>query len=257
MSRHIVNNSSGQFPTFLIFYLNMIIFYAPDIHVTHELPEEESGHAIRVLRHQAGDEIEVVDGQGTWYHCRITIAHAKHCGVEILSSAPDKHWNYHVEMVVAPTKNLDRMEWFLEKATEMGLDRLIPIKSRFSERKELKVERMKKIAVSAMKQSLKATLPVIDEMTDIKKVLEEPFEGQKFIAHCIENEPRQLLSHLIRHGENVRILIGPEGDFSPEEVELAIKNNYIPISLGEQRLRTETAALASVHTIHVINELPL
>ncbi len=235
----------------------MIIFYAPDIVDTHELPEEESGHAIRVLRHQVGDEIEVVDGQGTWYHCRITIAHAKHCGVDILSSAPDRHWKYQVEMVVAPTKNLDRMEWFLEKATEMGLDRLIPIKSRFSERKELKVERMKKIAVSAMKQSLKATLPVIEEMTDIKKVLEEPFEGQKFIAHCIENEPRQLLSHLVRHGENIRILIGPEGDFSPEEVELAINNNYIPISLGEQRLRTETAALASVHTIHVINELPL
>lgn len=235
----------------------MIIFYAPDILHTCELPEEESGHAVRVLRHQSGDEIEVVDGQGTWYHCRITIAHPKHCGVEILSSTPDKHWAYGVEMVVAPTKNLDRMEWFLEKATEMGLDRFIPIRSRFSERKELKVERMKKIAVSAMKQSLKATLPVIDEMTDIKKVLEEPFDGQKFIAHCMENEPRQLLSHLVRHGSNVRILIGPEGDFSPEEVQLAINNNYIPISLGEQRLRTETAALASVHTIHVINELPL
>lgn len=235
----------------------MIIFYAPDLLSTHELPEEESGHAIRVLRHQVGDEIEVVDGRGTWFHCRITIAHAKHCGVEVLSSESDKHWPYGVEMVVAPTKNLDRMEWFLEKATEMGLDRFIPIKSRFSERKELKVERMKKIAVSAMKQSLKATLPVIDEMTDIKKVLEEPFDGQKFIAHCMDNQPRQLLSHLIRPGLNVRILIGPEGDFSPEEVQLAINNNYIPISLGEQRLRTETAALASVHTIHVINELPL
>lgn len=235
----------------------MIIFYAPDLLATHELPEEESGHAIRVLRHQVGDEIEVVDGQGTWFHCRITVAHAKHCGVEILSSTPDKHWNYSVEMVVAPTKNLDRMEWFLEKATEMGLDRFIPIKSRFSERKELKVDRMKKIAVSAMKQSLKATLPGIDEMTDIKTVLEEPFDGQKFIAHCTDNEPRQLLSHLVKPGANVRILIGPEGDFCPEEVQLAINNNYIPISLGEQRLRTETAALASVHTIHVINELPL
>lgn len=235
----------------------MIIFYAPEILDNSELPEEESGHAIRVLRHQEGDEIEVVDGKGFWYHCKIILAHPKHCQVEILSRKEDNHWPYQVELVVAPTKNLDRMEWFLEKATEMGLDRFIPIKSRFSERKELKTERMKKIAISAMKQSLKATLPLIDEMTDIKKVIEEPFNGQKFIAHCMDDQPRQLLSHLINKGEAVRILIGPEGDFSPEEVNLAINNNYIPISLGEQRLRTETAALASVHTIHVINELPL
>ena len=233
----------------------MIIFYAPDILSIQELPEEESGHAIRVLRHQVGDVIKVVDGNGTWYDCRISVAHPKHCAIEILSSTPDKHWPYSVEMVVAPTKNLDRMEWFLEKATEMGLDRLISIKSRFSERKELKVERLRKIAVSAMKQSLKATLPAIDEMTDIKKVIEAPFDGQKFIAHCIEDQPRQLLSHLVKPGKNVRILIGPEGDFSPEEITLAINNGYIPISLGDQRLRTETAALASVHTVHIVNEL--
>lgn len=235
----------------------MIIFYSPDILAIQELTEEDSGHAIRVLRHQVGDEIDVVDGQGTWYRCRITVAHPKHCSLEILSSRPDEHWPYGVELVVAPTKNLDRMEWFLEKATEMGLDRFVPIRTRFSERKELKVERMKKIAISAMKQSLKATLPVIEEMTDIKKLLQEPFDGQKFIAHCIEDQPRQLLSHLVEPGKKVRILIGPEGDFSPEEIELAIKNSYIPISLGNQRLRTETAALASVHTIHLINELPL
>lgn len=233
----------------------MIIFYAPDLLSTLQLPEEDSGHAIRVLRHQVGDEIKVVDGSGTWYDCRITVAHPKHCALEILSSTPDSHWTYGIELVVAPTKNLDRMEWFLEKATEMGIDRFIPIKSRFSERKELKVERMKKIAVSAMKQSLKATLPVVEEMTDIRKVLEEPFDGQKFIAHCMEDTPRQLLSKLIEPGKKVRVLIGPEGDFSAEEVEMAIKNNYIPISLGDQRLRTETAALASVHTIHIINEL--
>lgn len=235
----------------------MIIFYAPDILSNPELPEEESGHAIRVLRHQVGDEIEVVDGKGNWYHCKILIAHPKHCSLEILSSTQERHWNYKVEMVVAPTKNLDRMEWFLEKATEMGLDHFIPIKCRCSERKELKTDRMRKIAISAMKQSLKASLPEIDEMTDIKKILTEPFDGQKFIAHCIEDQPRQLLSHLIKPGQNIRILIGPEGDFSQEEIDIAIKNNYIPISLGDQRLRTETAALASVHTIHVINELPL
>lgn len=233
----------------------MIIFYAPDIMTCPELPEEESGHAVRVLRHTVGDEIEVVDGAGTWYHCRISAAHPKHCSVEVMSTHPDVHWEYGVELAVAPTKNLDRMEWWLEKATEMGLDRFIPLKCRFSERKELKVDRMRKIAISAMKQSLKATLPAIEEMTDIKHFLQESFDGQKFIAHCMEDSPRQLLSHLIKKGQKVRVLIGPEGDFSPEEVKLAFDNGYLPVSLGDQRLRTETAALASVHTIHLINEL--
>ena len=233
----------------------MIIFYAPDIAACPELPEEESGHAVRVLRHQEGDEIEVVDGMGTWYTCRIVSAHHKHCGIEILASRADRHWDYGVELAIGPTKNLDRMEWWLEKATEMGLDRFTPLKCRYSERKELKTERMRKIAVSAMKQSLKATLPQIDEMTDIKTFVQEPFDGQKFIAHCIEEQPRQLLSHLVRKGERVRVLIGPEGDFSEEEIALALRNGYQPVSLGEQRLRTETAALAAVHTIHVVNEL--
>lgn len=233
----------------------MIIFYAPDIQACPELPEEESGHAVRVLRHVEGDEVEVVDGEGTWYHCRITAAHPKHCGVEIISQRPDPHWPYRVEIGIGPTKNLDRMEWWLEKATEMGLDRFVPLRCRFSERKELKTERMRKIAVSAMKQSLKATLPEISEMTDIRRFVEEPFEGQKFIAHCMEDQPRQLLAQLIGKGQNVRILIGPEGDFSPEEVEMALSNGYLPVSLGDQRLRTETAALSSVNTIHIINQL--
>lgn len=233
----------------------MIIFYAPDIQTCPELPEEESGHVVRVLRHVEGDEIEVVDGMGTWYHCRITAAHPKHCGLEIISSRPDQHWPYSVEMAIGPTKNLDRMEWWLEKSVEMGLDRFIPLRCRFSERKEMKTERMRKIAISAMKQSLKATLPHIDEMTDIKRFLQEPFDGQKFIAHCMDDQPRQLLSHLVKKGNDVRILIGPEGDFSPEEVNFAIQNGYQPVSLGEQRLRTETAALVSVHTVHMINEL--
>lgn len=233
----------------------MIIFYAPDIVTCSELPEEESGHAVRVLRHTEGDEIEVVDGLGMWYHCRITAAHPKHCALDIMSSRPDPHWSYRVELAVAPTKNLDRMEWWLEKATEMGLDRFTPLLCRFSERRELKVERLRKIAISAMKQSLKATLPVIDPMTDIKRFLQEPFDGQKFIAHCMDDQPRQLLSHLINKNMPVRVLIGPEGDFSPEEVALAISNGYKPVSLGDQRLRTETAALASVHLVHVLNEL--
>lgn len=235
----------------------MIIFYCENIQSCPELSEEDSGHAVRVLRHVEGDEITVVDGQGTFYRCAITAAHPKHCGLQILSTEEEKHWPYGVELAVAPTKNLDRMEWWLEKATEMGLDRFIPLKCRFSERKELKTERMRKIAISAMKQSLKATLPVIEEMTDIKRFLEEPFDGQKFIAHCMDDQPRKLLSHEVKPGTAVRVLIGPEGDFSPEEVQLALSNGYVPVSLGDQRLRTETAALASVHTIHVINELKM
>lgn len=233
----------------------MIIFYAPDIMQCPELPEEESGHCVRVLRHVEGDEVEVVDGAGTWYHCRIVSAHPKHCSLEVIERHDDAHWPYNVQLAIAPTKNLDRMEWWLEKATEMGLDRFTPIKCRFSERKELKTERMRKIAVSAMKQSLKATLPQIDEMTDIKQYLREPFDGQKFIAHCMSDQERKLLSHEVKPGTAVRVLIGPEGDFSPEEVQMAIAAGYIPVSLGDQRLRTETAALAAVHTMHVINEI--
>jgi 16S rRNA (uracil1498-N3)-methyltransferase len=160
-----------------------------------------------------------------------------------------------VELAVAPTKNLDRMEWLMEKSVEMGLDRFIPLKCRFSERKELKPERMERIAVSAMKQSLKATLPELSPMTDIMDFLSEPFEGQKFIAHCYKDSERLLLSREVKPGTAVRILIGPEGDFSPEEVERALAVGYRPISLGDCRLRTETAALCACHTVHVINSL--
>lgn len=233
----------------------MIIFYAPCLSTCSELPEEESGHVVRVLRHTVGDEIDVVDGNGMWYHCRIASAHPKHCSVEILSSHSDSHWPYRVELAIGPTKNLDRMEWWLEKSVEIGLDRFVPLRCRFSERKELKTERMRKIAIAAMKQSLKATLPQIDEMTDIRRFIEEPFDGQKFIAHCMDNQPRHLLSHLVQKGRDVRILIGPEGDFSQDEVSFALQNGYLPISLGDQRLRTETAALVSVHTVHLINSI--
>ena len=233
----------------------MIIFYCEDIETNPVLSEEDSAHAVRVLRHVEGDEVTVVDGKGRFYRCAITAAHPKHCALQILDVRAEEHWPYSVELAIAPTKNLDRMEWWLEKATEMGLDRFTPLRCRCSERKEIKTERLCRIATSAMKQSLKATLPRIDEMTDIKAFLAEPFEGQKFIAHCMDDQPRKLLSHEVKAGMAVRVLIGPEGDFTADEVALAIKNGYVPVSLGNQRLRTETAALASVHTIHIINEL--
>jgi len=233
----------------------MIIFYSPDIAACSELSEEDSGHAVRVLRHKEGDSVIIVDGIGNFYDAHIVSAHPKHCVVGIDKVTKENHWPYYIEIAVAPTKNLDRMECFLEKATEMGLDKFVPLKCRFSERKELKTERMKKIAISAMKQSLKATLPQIEEMVDIKQYLKEDFVGQKYIAHCFKDSERKLLSKEIKPGSKVRILIGPEGDFSEEEVRMALDNGYIPISLGDQRLRTETAAIASVHTVHLINEL--
>ncbi len=233
----------------------MNLFYAPNIAIDASLPEEESGHAVRVLRMREGEELMVIDGQGHFYRSEITTAHPKHCMVQILDERDEPMRPYRVEIAVAPTKNMDRMEWLMEKCVEMGLDRFIPLKCRFSERKELKLERMERIAISAMKQSLKATLPELSPMTDIGAFLREPFEGQKFIAHCYKDSERLLLSREIKSGTSVRVLIGPEGDFSPEEVDAALAAGYRPISLGDCRLRTETAALCACHTVHVINSL--
>lgn len=231
-------------------------FFAPEIERTLTLPEEESQHAVRVLRLKDGDEIEVVDGKGTLFHCCISLAHNKKCGVEIVQRHQMMpHWGNKIVMCVAPTKNLDRIEWLAEKCTEMGMDRLIPLRCRYSERKELKIERLHKILVSAMKQSLKATLPELDEMTPIKEVLEMPFDGQKFICYCDDAIERKLFVKEYKPGVDTMILIGPEGDFSREEVELALKNGFVPVSLGDSRLRTETAAVAACFTCHTINQL--
>lgn len=234
----------------------MHLFYTPDIATTLTLPEVESGHCVRVLRLREGDEIGVIDGKGTFYRASITLAHNKHCGVRILEERKQpKQWAGGIEVAVAPTKNLDRIEWMAEKITEMGVDAIVPLLCRFSERKELKTERVEKILVSAMKQSLKAVLPRLEEMTPFARYVQEPFDGEKYIAHCYADSERVLLSQSYTAGSQVRILIGPEGDFSPEEVQLAIENGYRPISLGSSRLRTETAAVAACHTIHVVNEI--
>lgn len=230
-------------------------FFAPDIEQTLTLPEIESQHAVRVLRLKEGDEIEVVDGRGTLYKCNITLAHSKHCGVEIterVSMAP--HWGNKIVLCVAPTKNLDRIEWLAEKCTEMGMDRLVPVRCRYSERKELKTERLQKLLVSAMKQSLKATLPQLDELTPVLDLIKTPFEGQKFICYCDDAVERKLLAKEYTPGVDTMILIGPEGDFSREEVDTALANGFIPVSLGDSRLRTETAAVAACFTCHVINQ---
>lgn len=231
----------------------MQLFYTPDIAVNAELPEEEAGHCIRVLRLSEGDEIRLTDGKGFFYRAAIRRAHPKHCEVEVLESWPQPAlWPFRLHIAVAPTKNMDRMEWFAEKATEIGIDEITCLNCRFSERREIKTARLEKILVSAMKQSLKATLPRLTGMTDFKTFVGRPFDGRKFIAHCEEGEKASLKSSY-RSGENALILIGPEGDFSPEEIALALAAGFEPISLGESRLRTETAALAACHTIHVLN----
>ena len=232
----------------------MQIFYTPDIALRAELPEEEAGHCIRVLRLTEGDEILLTDGKGMFYKAAISRAHPKHCEVDILESWQQPAlWNFQLHIAVAPTKNMDRMEWFAEKATEIGIDAITCLNCRFSERKEVKPARLEKILVSAMKQSQKATLPVLTGMTDFRTFVTQPFDGRKFIAHCEEGD-KKLLKQLYHPGENALVLIGPEGDFSPEEIELALKNGFLPISLGESRLRTETAALVACHTIHVLNQ---
>ncbi|MDR0547109.1 MAG: 16S rRNA (uracil(1498)-N(3))-methyltransferase, partial [Dysgonamonadaceae bacterium] len=222
----------------------MMLFYAPDALIDGLLPESESQHCIRVLRKQTGDTIDITDGKGFFYKAQITEAHPKHCHIEILETIPyHSYWTNRIEIAIAPTKNLDRIEWFVEKATEIGVSKITFLKTRFSERKDLKTDRIRKILISAMKQSEKAVLPELQEMTDFKTFVNQPFSGQKAIAHCYAGE-KPLFARWYCPNENILVLIGPEGDFSEEEVVLATQNGFQAISLGESRLRTETAALA-------------
>ncbi len=232
----------------------MHVFYTPDIDICPELPEEESAHAVRVLRLQPGDEVMLTDGKGNFYRAEISAATNKRCLVSLVETIPQAPlWNGHLHIALAPTKNMDRTEWFAEKATEIGFDELTFLNCRFSERKVIKTERIAKILVSAIKQSLKARLPRLNEMADFRKFVTRPFSGQKFIAHCYPGD-KPLLKEVIHADEDALVLIGPEGDFSEEEVQLAIANGFIPISLGKSRLRTETAALVACHTLNLFHQ---
>ena len=232
----------------------MHIFYTPDIETSHELPEEEAAHALRVLRLQPGDEVMLTDGKGNFHRARISLAAHKRCLVDLLETLPQPPlWSGHLHIALAPTKNMDRTEWFAEKATEIGIDELTFLNCRYSERKVLKTERIAKILISAVKQSLKARVPRLNEMTDFQTFVRQPFQGQKFIAHCGTGE-KQLLKACYHPGSHALVLIGPEGDFSPEEVNMALEQGFQPISLGESRLRTETAALVACHTLQLQNQ---
>lgn len=234
----------------------MIQFYAPDIEENPILPESDSQHCVRVLRMKSGDMIEIIDGKGCRYECKILDAHQKRTRVEIINKQNiPLSWNNNITIAVAPTKHMDRMEWLVEKLTEIGVNQIIPLLCRYSERKEIKTERLEKIAISAMKQSLKTVLPTIEQMTNIKKVISECNATQKFIAYCDQSIPRLLFSKEYVADKDTIILIGPEGDFSQDEIKYALENGFKPISLGDNRLRTETAALVACNTCHIINQL--
>lgn len=230
-----------------------MIFYAPEIGVSNFLSEEESAHAVRVLRLNTGDRVELVDGKGGYYEAEIVVPNSKRCEFKVLSKIDGYNArNYKIHVAIAPTKNMDRIEWFAEKATEIGIDEITPVICRFSERKVIKSERLEKIVVSAMKQSKKASLPIINNQVNFSDFLKRNDLGQKFIAHCYEKDKKDLTEAYLPCVDST-ILIGPEGDFSEEEIDSAIRAGFVPVSLGESRLRTETAALVSCHTMNLIS----
>ncbi|MCM1347437.1 MAG: 16S rRNA (uracil(1498)-N(3))-methyltransferase [Bacteroides sp.] len=235
-------------------------FYAPDAPTAMELPEEEAAHAVRVLRLEQGDELMLADGRGTFYKAVITETTKKRCLYRIVETMPQlRQWQGHLHIAMAPTKNMDRTEWFAEKATEIGFDELTFLCCKFSERKVIKTERIDKILVSAMKQSHKAEKPRLNEMTDFMDFIVRDFPGDKYICHCYgdENEVelggKRLLKDVLKKGGDALVLVGPEGDFSVDEVAAAEKAGFVPVSLGKSRLRTETAALVAVHIMNLFN----
>ena len=235
----------------------MNLFYAPDIQQSLSLPEEESQHCIKVLRMKSGDHIHIIDGVGGLYEAQIIEAHPKRTQIEILTQQTEYGRRpFRLHLAVAPTKNIDRFEWFVEKATEIGFDELTPLCCRYSERKIIKPERIEKILVSAAKQSLKAYVPILNPMTTFKEFVNNftflTPHSSLFIAHC-HNQPKQHLFNACQPGGNVVVMVGPEGDFSEEEVELALRNSFQAISLGESRLRTETAGVVACHLVTVAN----
>lgn len=227
-------------------------FYVPHASELHELPVDEASHALRVLRLKTGDEIFLIDGKGSFHLAEVTLASSKHCCYQIKESLnQQKTWKGHIHLAMAPTKMMERVEWMAEKATEVGIDELSFLDCRFSERKVVKTERVERIVVAAMKQSRKAWMPKVNPIKSFNDFISTPQKGAKYIAHCYEEIPRQdlfqcLCEECVAEISDVTILIGPEGDFSIDEVRLAMQYGYIPVSLGQSRLRTETACLYAV-----------
>lgn len=233
----------------------MHIFYTPNVNGnSYTLSEEESKHCVKVLRLTPGSQLLMVDGIGNLYQGHITDANAKHCtiGIDSIQQNYGKR-PFSIHIAMAPTKNIERFEWFLEKAVEIGIDKITPLLTQHSERKVVNADRLEKIIMSAMKQSIKAYKPELCPLTNFSSFIKEQRDGAKLIAHCIDT-PKPLLKNVVANNTEFTILIGPEGDFSPEEVALAKQCGYTDISLGKSRLRTETAGVVACHTVNVIKE---
>lgn len=247
-------------------------FYVPDAGNLTELPADEAKHATRVLRLSVGDELLLMDGKGTFFRAEITVADNHRCLYRITETMPQEPaWEGHIHIAVAPTKLNDRMEWFAEKATEIGMDELSFLDCKFSERRVIKCERIDKILISAVKQSHKAWKPLLNEMMPFSKFIRQERKGDKFICHCYDNLPKPpsslpregesnsdakpFLMDVLRRGVETTVLVGPEGDFSVDEVQLAMEHGYRSVSLGSSRLRTETAALVAVHMMQLVNQV--
>lgn len=235
----------------------MQLFFHPQINQQQTeliFPRDESKHIVKVLRKRVGDELHITNGKGELFETKITQADQNKCRVEIVGVTKEAPPSVSLHMLVAPTKMNDRYEWFLEKATEIGVQEITPVICDHSERSIIKEERFQRVLQSALKQSLHTYLPCLHKQQDIREIIDTPFQGQKFIAHCEAGMERKQLGTKLKKGVDTRILIGPEGDFSKEEIDLALKSGWIPVSLGNSRLRTETAALVACHTFALVNQ---
>jgi 16S rRNA (uracil1498-N3)-methyltransferase len=235
----------------------MNIFYVPDIVLPEvTLSQEESAHCVRVLRLGAGEKVQVIDGNGGYYNAMIAVPDAKHCKLTITGIIEKQvQRNYSIHIAIAPTKNIERFEWFIEKSVEIGIDIITPLLCHRSERRVLKTERLERLIISTMKQAIIPAHPVLHELTGFKEFVTRQgnHDTDLFIAHCEETD-RKKLSEVCRPGKNTIVLIGPEGDFSPDEIRLALGQPFIPVSLGQNRLRTETAGIVACHTVNLCND---
>lgn len=233
-------------------------FYVPDALTATELPPEEAMHALRVLRMKIGDEMVLMDGQGNYYRAEVTLAHTKHCLYEIKEQMPQqRQWQGHIHLAIAPTKMMERIEWMTEKAVEVGVDEISFLNCKFSERRLVKISRLEKIMISAVKQSHKAWVTQLNEIVTFDAFIKQPREGHKYIAHCYEEVPRTYLFDELQKtsaSDDATVLIGPEGDFSIDEARQAIAAGYISVHLGKSRLRTETAGLSAVMMMQLAKE---
>ena len=234
-------------------------FYVPDAAHATELPPEEARHAVSVLRLKAGDEIFLMDGMGTFYQANVTLAATKHCMYDIVKVLPQqKTWKGHVHLAIAPTKMMDRMEWMIEKMTEVGFDDITFLNCRNSERKQLRIDRLEKIVIAAMKQSRKAWKPVVHPIIPFQDFINQQREGGLYIAHCYPEIVRKDFLNEIQQAndqQDITILVGPEGDFSTDEVHQALEKGFTSVSLGQNRLRTETAGLVSIVMSQVVKRI--